>query len=69
MDKAAVRGSSEERARVGLCIDCRHGQRVTSQRGSVFWLCRRSTLDATFARYPPLPVLRCRGYEQERTNQ
>jgi hypothetical protein len=69
MDNTAVGGSPQERTRVGLCIDCGHGQLVTSQHGSVFWLCRRSTLDATFARYPRLPVLRCRGYEQEHTNQ
>jgi hypothetical protein len=65
MDNAVARTAAEERARVGLCADCGHGQRVTSQRGSVFWLCRRSTVDAAFARYPRLPVLRCPGYERE----
>ena len=48
---------------VGLCAACRHGARVASSRGSVFWLCRRSAADTRFAKYPRLPVLRCAGYE------
>jgi len=48
---------------VGLCEDCRHGRRVASARGSVFWLCARSADDPAFPKYPRLPVLRCPGYE------
>jgi hypothetical protein len=47
----------------GLCERCRHAQRVTSAKGSVFWLCGRSADDPRFAKYPRLPVLSCPGYE------
>ena len=47
----------------GLCAGCKHMQRVTSARGSTFYLCRRSFTDPRFARYPPIPVLVCAGFE------
>lgn len=50
----------------GLCGSCVHDRIVRSQRGSVFHLCRRSTADPSFPRYPRLPVLACRGYEPGR---
>jgi len=31
----------------------------------MFWMCERSLADPSFARYPKLPVLRCRGFEPE----
>lgn len=48
---------------VGLCASCRHVRRVTNKRGSTFYLCRLADSDPTFAKYPPLPVLACRGFE------
>jgi hypothetical protein len=54
-----------ERSRAGLCADCRHARRIASDRGSLFFLCQRSVNDATFPRYPRLPVLECSGYERE----
>ncbi|HEX9886596.1 MAG TPA: hypothetical protein VGA70_08915 [Longimicrobiales bacterium] len=50
-------------ARTGLCPGCRHVRRITNRRGSTFLLCRRSETDPDYPRYPPLPVLRCRGFE------
>jgi hypothetical protein len=50
----------------GLCATCRHARTVDGAR-SQFWLCERSRTDATFPRYPRLPVLRCRGYEPAQT--
>ena len=47
----------------GLCGACRHAREVATTRGSRFILCERSRTDPTFARYPRLPVLACRGYE------
>jgi hypothetical protein len=47
----------------GLCAACAHGRRIASARGSVFWLCARSTEDPRFPKYPRLPVLSCAGYE------
>jgi len=31
----------------------------------MFLLCELSFTDAGFAKYPPLPVLECRGYEEK----
>jgi hypothetical protein len=61
-------GERDERARAGLCADCRHARRVDSARGSRFYLCGRAASDPAFPKYPRLPVLACRGYESgERT--
>lgn len=46
----------------GLCASCVFGRAVLSGKGSVFWLCERSKEDASYRKYPPLPVVRCRGY-------
>jgi hypothetical protein len=53
-----------QKARAGLCASCAHAKIVTSSRESVFFLCQRSLTDPGFPRYPPLPVLTCRGYER-----
>ena len=50
-------------ARVGLCLTCIHSRKVTSGKGSTFRLCELSKTDPRFPKYPPLPVLRCAGYE------
>ena len=49
--------------RAGLCDACRHQQVVRTTRGSAFSLCRRSRTDPRYAKYPPIPVLRCPGFE------
>lgn len=49
----------------GLCGACRHRREITNRRGSVFLFCEKSKVDESFPRYPPLPVLRCRGFERE----
>lgn len=49
--------------RVGLCATCRHVRRAGNRRGSVFYRCGRAEHDPRFPKYPPLPVLRCIGYE------
>lgn len=48
-----------------LCPVCVHVQRVTSNRGSVFLLCRLSASDERFPRYPPLPVRACIGFREK----
>ena len=48
--------------RAGLCATCLHLQVVRSPR-STFVRCGRSDREADYPRYPPLPVLGCRGYE------
>jgi hypothetical protein len=48
----------------GLCADCRFMRMIRSDRGSTFLFCERSAIDKSFPKYPRLPVLQCRGYEQ-----
>ncbi len=57
-----VGARARDRGRAGLCADCAHARRIESDRGSVFYLCLRSASDPAFAKYPPLPVVRCAGY-------
>jgi hypothetical protein len=47
----------------GLCADCQHCRIVKSER-STFYMCRRSLTEPEYRKYPPLPVLRCPGYER-----
>lgn len=47
----------------GLCATCQHMERTESRRGSVFYRCLRAQTDASFRKYPPLPVRQCRGYQ------
>lgn len=48
---------------VGLCRRCVYLREVPNRRGSVFYLCKRSAEDASFMKYPPLPVLECSGFQ------
>jgi hypothetical protein len=50
----------------GLCADCRHAQKVVSDRGANFYLCKLSFGNPSFAKYPALPVRSCAGYECDR---
>jgi hypothetical protein len=45
----------------GLCATCEHLRLLASPR-SVFVRCGLTEVDADFVRYPPLPVVTCRGY-------
>ena len=56
---------TDEPATAGLCATCVHVRRVTSDRGSVFYLCQLSKVDPKFPKYPRLPVIECRGYERD----
>jgi hypothetical protein len=56
-------GQSMQRSR---CKSCGHMQEVISGKGSRFLLCRLSQTDPRFPKYPPQPVARCDGYEQQR---
>jgi len=40
---------------------------IPSDRGQRFIRCNRSDTDTRFARYPPLPVAVCQGYEPTRS--
>jgi hypothetical protein len=57
-------GQQNSRANeVGLCADCRHMRTVETPR-SRFYQCGLSLTDSSFPKYPRLPVVQCRGYEQ-----
>ena len=53
-----------EHAAVGLCATCKWVRIVKNRRGSVFLRCLRADTDSRFVKYPPLPVLRCPGYDR-----
>ena len=48
---------------VGQCRDCLHHSVTGNRKGSRFYLCGRAQDDARFPKYPPLPVIDCKGYE------
>ena len=48
----------------GLCATCKWVRIAKNRRGSVFYRCLRADTDPRFVKYPPLPVLRCPGYER-----
>lgn len=48
----------------GLCGACLH-RRLLRSRRSTFLRCDLAARDASFPRYPRLPVLDCRGFERE----
>jgi hypothetical protein len=62
LDVTEAANTNEEQRRVGLCLDCKHAQRIQSARGSTFYRCKLSDTDPNFPKYPRLPVLRCAGY-------
>lgn len=46
----------------GLCATCQYVQTVTSGRNSIFVLCGLAKTDKRFSKYPPLPMMACKGY-------
>jgi hypothetical protein len=64
MDDRGEREQAERPpASAGLCATCRHVRVIVNDRGSRFVLCELSKSDPSFRRFPPLPVLTCRGHE------
>jgi len=50
----------------GLCDSCAHQKLIQNTRGSTFSMClRHRTEPERFAKYPPLPVHACPGYERQ----
>ncbi len=48
----------------GLCAHCRHGRRIESGKGSVFWKCEEADRDSSLRRYPQLPVKSCPAFRE-----
>lgn len=53
--------------KIGLCENCQHVKKVTSNRGSTFYLCMISQIDSEYKKYPPLPVTACKKYTKKET--
>jgi hypothetical protein len=47
----------------GLCNKCQHMREVLTGKGSRFLRCGLSDTNNRYAKYPPLPVMRCGGYQ------
>ncbi len=56
--------SAMKRTPAGLCDSCAHQRLVRNTRGSEFSLCERSRSDPAYARYPPIPVRSCPGWQR-----
>jgi hypothetical protein len=49
----------------GLCGRCNHVRVIVNRNGSRFYLCELAAEDPRFRRYPPIPVLRCSGFQAD----
>jgi len=49
--------------RENLCDTCTYRKEIRTDRGNLFIMCRRGLEDPAYPKYPRLPVLQCRGYE------
>ena len=65
-DKAAEHTDRPDPVTPGLCEDCRHVRVVAGRQGARYYLCRLAATNPRFAKYPPLPVRWCTGYETTR---
>jgi hypothetical protein len=50
---------------VSLCPSCSFAREIISGKGSRFLLCKKSQTDHGFPKYPPQPVMRCRGFSEK----
>ena len=53
----------------GLCAACVHQRVIRNTRGSEFSLCERSRIDPAYPKYPPVPVIRCPGFEPRQASE
>ena len=52
-----------------LCETCAWVREVITPKGSRFLLCQLSQTDPDYPKYPPQPVVRCEGYEEQETSK
>jgi hypothetical protein len=52
-----------------LCETCASMREVVTPKRSRFLLCRLSTSDPAFPKYPAQPVVHCDGYRQSEQNE
>jgi hypothetical protein len=60
-----ARPDRHPQVKAGLCDTCKHAQRVSSAKGSLFIRCELALTDPRFPKYPRLPVWRCEGHEED----
>jgi len=60
-----IEKTTTAQAHIGLCADCRYMRLLRSDRNSTFYFCERSKTDASFPKYPRLPVMDCSGYQSK----
>lgn len=65
MGREQRHGGNDEQRRMGLCATCAWRRVIRSDRGAVYYLCRRALTDPRFPKYPSLPVLSCTGWEKQ----
>jgi len=56
---------SQLRQSAGLCGTCRHALLRPTRRDTVYLRCALAAADDRYAKYPPLPVTSCGGYQPE----
>jgi hypothetical protein len=47
-----------------LCEKCQLMREVMTPKGSRFLLCQLSITNPDFPKYPPQPIVRCKGYRE-----
>ena len=52
-----------------LCETCAWVREVVTPKGSRFLLCQLSVSNPDYSKYPPQPVVRCKGYRTKEQNE
>lgn len=55
----------EVEARVGLCGSCGSAKVLATKTGAAIFQCQRSAVDASFPKFPPLPMKSCSAYSKK----
>ncbi|MFY9487949.1 MAG: hypothetical protein WAP35_04530 [Solirubrobacterales bacterium] len=50
--------------RYGLCDTCVNAKLIRNTRGSSFVMCLMHKTDDRFPKYPPVPIVECRGFAE-----
>ena len=52
-----------------LCETCQRMREVITPKGSRFLLCQLSQTNAAYPKYPPQPIIRCGGYQENEKSE
>ena len=56
-------GPRDDATRFGLCATCAFGRLFRSGKDATYVTCDLSRTDPAYPRFPSIPVIRCRGFE------